>query len=85
MRPDGAGVVKAAEEGGCDDEDDDDDENDGTSMDRWVSGSGTPGSFCLASWGPLGLWRRWFLCWGTTGGRCYFHGLFLILESSQFC
>jgi hypothetical protein len=37
---------------------------------RWVPGSGTRRSFCLALWGPLGLWRLWFLCWGTTGGRC---------------
>jgi hypothetical protein len=85
MRPDGAGVVKAAEAGTYDNEDNSDDkEDDGTSTDKWVSGSGMPGSFCLASWGPLGLWRRWFLCWGTTGGRCFSHGLFLILESSQF-
>jgi hypothetical protein len=20
---------------------------------------------------PLGLWCLWFLCWGTTGGRCF--------------
>jgi hypothetical protein len=82
IQPDGA-VVKASNEGGCDDEDVD--EDDGTSTDRWVSGSGTPGSFCLACWGFLGLWRLWFLCWGTTGSRCFIHGLFLILEPSQFC
>jgi hypothetical protein len=71
MRPDGAGVVNVAEGGSFDGTEDDDDEEDvGTSTDRWVSGSGTPGSFCLAYRGPLGFWRRWFLCWGTTGGRC---------------
>jgi hypothetical protein len=74
VRPDGAGIVKAAEGGSFDDtENDDDKEDDGTSRDRWVSGSGMPGSFCLASWGPLGFWHRWFLCWGTTEGRCVFH------------
>jgi hypothetical protein len=73
MQPDRARVVKAAKEGSLDNEDNDDDkEDDGTSTDRWVSGSGMPGSFCLASWGPLGFWRRWFLCWGTTGGCCHF-------------
>jgi hypothetical protein len=62
MRPDGAGVVKAVKEDGCDDEDDNNNkEDDRTSTDRWVSGSGMPGSFCLASWGPLGLWHLWFL------------------------
>jgi hypothetical protein len=71
MRPDGARVIKAADEGGCDDEDDNE-EDDRTSTDRWVSGSGTPGSIGLAFWGPLGLWRLWFLCWGTTGSRCFF-------------
>jgi hypothetical protein len=72
IRPDGAGVVKATNEGGCNDEDDDnEEEDDRTSMDRWVSGSGTPGSFCLASWSPLGLWRLWFLCWGTTGAAVF--------------
>jgi hypothetical protein len=81
IRPDRA-VVNATNEGGCDDEDDK--EDDETSTDRWVSGSGMPGSFCLASWGFFGLWRLWFLCWGTTGGRCFFYGLFLNLESSHF-
>jgi hypothetical protein len=73
MRPDRAGVIKAAKAGSFDDEDDNDgEEDDGMSTDSWVSGSGTPGSFCLAFWGPLGLWRWWFLSWGTTGGRCCF-------------
>jgi hypothetical protein len=27
---------------------------------RWVSGSGTHESFCLALWGFLGLWCLWF-------------------------
>jgi hypothetical protein len=50
MRPDGAGVVKAVDEDARDDKDDNDDdkENDRTSSNRWVSGSGMPGSFCLA-------------------------------------
>jgi hypothetical protein len=33
----------------------------GSPLVRWVSGSGTHGSFCLALWGLLGLWRLWFL------------------------
>jgi hypothetical protein len=32
----------------------------GSTSVRWVSGSGTHGSFCLALWGLLGLWRLWF-------------------------
>jgi hypothetical protein len=89
IRSDGA-VVKATNEGGRDNEDDDVKEDNGTSTGRWVSGSGTPGSFCLASRGLLGLWRLWFLCWesgraGIISGRpLFFHELFLILESSQF-
>jgi hypothetical protein len=72
IRPDGA-VVKATNEGCRDDKDvdDNDEEDNGTFTDRWVSGSGTPGSFCLASRGLLGLWCLWFLCWGTTGGCCF--------------
>jgi hypothetical protein len=85
MRPDGAGVVKAAEEGSFDGSEDDDDEEDiGTSTDKWVLGSGTPGSFCLAS--------RALRASGAGGSRAgvpraaavVFHGLLLILESSQF-
>jgi hypothetical protein len=63
MQPDGAGVVKAAKGGSFDGTENNDDEEDvGTSTDKWVSGSGTPGAFCFASRGPLGFWRRWFLC-----------------------
>jgi hypothetical protein len=32
----------------------------GSTSVRWVSGSGTHESFCLALWGLLGLWRLWF-------------------------
>jgi hypothetical protein len=71
LRPDGAGTVKAAEEGSFDGSEEDDDEEDvATSTDRWVSGSGTPGFFCLASWGPLGFWRRWFSFQDAAGGHC---------------
>jgi hypothetical protein len=62
MRPDGA-VIKASNAGDRDDEDvddNDDKEDDNSSTDRWVSGSGTPGSFCLACRGSSGLWRLWF-------------------------
>jgi hypothetical protein len=39
MRPDGAGIVKAAKGGSFDDTEEDDDEEDvGMSTDRWVSG-----------------------------------------------
>jgi hypothetical protein len=56
VRPDGA-VAKGCEKGGLGDEEDDDDveEDSESSTDRWVSGSGTPGSFCLACRGCLGL------------------------------
>jgi hypothetical protein len=74
LRPDGAGqssgkVIDVQDKD--DNDDDDDEENDKSSSDRWVSESGSPGSFCLALWGTLGLW---FLCralqWGSLGGRC---------------
>jgi hypothetical protein len=32
----------------------------GSTSVRWVSGSGTHESFCLALWCLLGLWRLWF-------------------------
>jgi hypothetical protein len=32
----------------------------GSTSVRWISGSGTHGSFCLALWGLLGLWRLCF-------------------------
>jgi hypothetical protein len=77
LRPDGAGqfggkvVNQDFQE---EDDDDNDEEDDKTSSNRWVLGSGSPGSFCLALWGPLGLWHPWFLCralqWGSSGGRC---------------
>jgi hypothetical protein len=49
-RPDGAGQFVGTIDEDAHDEDDDDDneEDDKTSSDRWVSGSGPPGSFCLA-------------------------------------
>jgi hypothetical protein len=67
LQPDGAGqfggkVVDKNVQDEDEDDDDDDEEDDKTSSDRWVSGSGSPWSFCLALWGPLGLWRLWFLC-----------------------
>jgi hypothetical protein len=70
-----------------DDDDDDDEEDDSSSSDRWVSGSGSPGSFCLASRGPLGFWRLWSplraLQWGSLGGRYFTRlvpdlGIFLV-------
>jgi hypothetical protein len=65
VRPDGAGQSGKV----VDEEDDDDDEQDNSSSsDRWVSGSGSPGSFCLASWGPLGFWRLWSPLQGTAVG-----------------
>jgi hypothetical protein len=69
MRPDGA-VIKASNAGDRDDEEDDDDDvekDDESSMDRWVSGSGMPGSFCLACRGSSGLWRPWFPLKGDHG------------------
>jgi hypothetical protein len=70
MRPDRA-VVNASNAGDRDDEKDDDDddveEDVESSTDKWVSGSGTPGSFCLACRGSLGLWRPWFLLKGDHG------------------
>jgi hypothetical protein len=52
-------VVKGPVEGGLDDEEEDDDASDDAFVssysDRWVPGSGTPGSFCLVVglFGPL--------------------------------
>jgi hypothetical protein len=69
MRPDGA-VAKGPIEGGLGDEEDDDDDiekDTESSTDRWVSGSGTPGSFCLACRGSFGLWRPWFPLKGDLG------------------
>jgi hypothetical protein len=70
MRPDGA-VAKGPKAGGLDDEEDDDDndveEDDESSTDRWVSGSGTPGSFFLACRGSSGLWPPWFPLKGDLG------------------
>jgi hypothetical protein len=81
MRPDGAGVIKVAEEGSFDGSEDDDDEEDvWTSTDRWAH----LGLFVLL----LGTLRA-----SGAGGSCagvpwaaavVFHGLLLILESSQF-
>jgi hypothetical protein len=87
VRPDVAGqssgqVVDVQDE----DDDDDDGELDSSSSDRWVSRSGSPGSFCLALSGPLGLWRLWFPLQGTAveipGAAAVFPGSPLILESS---
>jgi hypothetical protein len=69
VRPDGAGqfhgkVVDVQDK----DDEDDDEEVDSSSSERWVSRSGSPGSFCLASWGPLGLWHLWFPSQGTAVG-----------------
>jgi hypothetical protein len=86
MRPDGAGQL-SGKVIDVQDEEDDDEEDDESSSDRWVSGSGSPGSFCLASWVPLGLWRLWFLCRALHGdprAAAVFPGLSLILKSSQF-
>jgi hypothetical protein len=67
VRPDGA-VAKDPEKGGLGDKDDDVDEDSVSSYsDRWVSGSGTPGSFCLACQGSSGLWRPWFPLKGDLG------------------
>jgi hypothetical protein len=51
VQPDGA-IAKGPEEGGLGEEADDDDVDDDSPLsywERWVSGSGTPGSFGLAS------------------------------------
>jgi hypothetical protein len=62
-------LPRAPGRGGLGDEDDDDDDDDDNDVDedsvssysdRWVSGSGTPGSFCLACWGSSDLWSPWF-------------------------
>jgi hypothetical protein len=75
MWPDGA-VAKGPKAGGLDDEEDDDDdvvkEDAESSTDRWVSGSGMPGSLCLACWGSSGLWRQWFPLKGDLGRPLFF-------------
>jgi hypothetical protein len=69
-RPDGAGQFVGPVDEDVLDNNDDDEEDDKTSSDRWVPGSGLPGSFCLAWWGPLGLWHLWFPCITAAG----YHG-----------
>jgi hypothetical protein len=68
MQPVGA-VVKGSNAGELDDEEDDVDvkEDDELSTDRWVSGSGTPGSFGLACRGFSGLRRPPFPLKGDHG------------------
>jgi hypothetical protein len=66
VRPDGA-VAKGPEDGGLGDEVDDDNDSPSSYSERWVPGSGTPGSFGLAGWGSLGLWRPWFPLKGDLG------------------
>jgi hypothetical protein len=66
MQPDGA-VAMGPEEGGLGDEEDDVEGDSESSTDRWVSGSGTPGSFCLACRGSSGLWSPWFPLKGDLG------------------
>jgi hypothetical protein len=72
VQPDGA-VAKGPKIGGLGDEQDDDDDDDvnndspSSYSERWVLGSGTPGSFGLAGWGSSGLWRLWFPLKGDLG------------------
>jgi hypothetical protein len=33
---------------------------------------GSAGVFSLVAQGPLGLWRPWVPCWGSTGSHCFF-------------
>jgi hypothetical protein len=85
IRPDGA-VVKATNEGGRDNEDvDDDDEED----DEFVHGQ--VGFRIRHTWvflscllGPFGPLAPVVPVMGNHGRPLFFHGLFLILESSQF-
>jgi hypothetical protein len=70
MRPDGV-VAKGSNAGDLGDTEDNDgvdvEEDEESSTDRWVSGSGTPVSFGLAFWGSLGLWCPWFPLKGDHG------------------